>query len=90
MRCDNVDRGCTWTGTVGTLEDHVGKCGYTMVQCSSMCKVKGNDLFLMRVDLDSHLITECPNRAHKCEYCGEEGTYASITEEHDQLCLKKP
>ena len=90
MRCDNVDRGCTWTGTVCTLEDHVDECGYTMVQCSNMCKVEGNDYFLMREDLDGHLTTDCPNRAHKCEYCGEEGTYASITGEHDQLCLKKP
>ena len=90
MRCDNVDRGCTWTGAVCTLEDHVDECGYTMVQCSNMCKVEGNDFFLTREDLDSHLTTDCPNRAHKCEYCGEEGTYASITEEHDQICLKKP
>ena len=90
MRCDNVDRGCTWTGTVGTVEDHVDECGYTMVQCSKKCKVEGNDFSLMRKDLKNHLTTECPNRAHKCEYCGEEGTYASITEEHDQLCLKKP
>ena len=88
MRCDNVDRGCTWTGTVGTLEDHVDECGYTMVQCSKNCKARGTDISLMRKDLDSHLTTDCPNRAHKCEYCGEEGTYAGITEEHDQLCLK--
>ena len=90
VSCDNVDRGCIWTGTVGTLEDHVDKCGYTMVQCSKKCKVKGNNFSLMRKDLDNHLTTECPNRAQNCEYCGEEGTYASITEEHDQLCLKKP
>ena len=90
MKCDNVDRGCTWIGTVGTLEDHVDKCGYTMVQCSNMCKDKGNNFFLTREDLDRHLTTECLNRAHTCEYCGEEGTYAGIAEEHDQLCLKKP
>ena len=90
MRCDNVDRCCMWIGTVGTLEDHVDECGYTMVQCSKKCKARRTDNSLMRKDLDGHLTTDCPNRAHQCEYCGEEGTYASITEEHDQLCLKKP
>ena len=90
MRCDNVDRGCKWTGTVGTVKDHVDKCRYTMVQCSKKCKVEGNDFSLMRKYLKNHLTTDCPNRAHKCEYCGEEGTYAGIAEEHDQLCLKKP
>ena len=89
MRCDNVDKGCTWTGTVGTLKNHVDKCQYTLVRCSYKCKDNGNDFSLVRKDLKNHLTTECPNRAHKCEYCGEEGTYASITEEHDQLCLKK-
>ena len=29
VRCDNVDRGCTWTGTVGTIEDHVGEKTWT-------------------------------------------------------------
>ena len=88
--CDNVDRGCKWTGTVGTLEDHVDECGYTTVQCSKKCKARGNRVFLMRKDLSNHLKFRCPNRDYKCRYCGKKGTYAGITEEHDQLCLKKP
>ncbi len=43
----------------------------------------------MRKDLDDHLTKDCPNRAYKCHYCGEEGTFAAITEIHDKTCGKK-
>ena len=43
----------------------------------------------MRKDLPTHLTSDCPNRDYECKYCGEEGTYASITELHDKVCLKK-
>jgi TNF receptor-associated factor 4 len=41
-------------------------------------------------DLDRHLKNACPNRNHECEYCGEEGTYATVTEAHDKVCRMKP
>ena len=43
----------------------------------------------MRKDLDYHLKTKCPKRKYKCQHCGEKGTYASITEDHDKVCDKK-
>ncbi len=43
----------------------------------------------MRKDLNKHLTTACPNRDYKCAYCGEEGTYATITQIHDEICQKK-
>ena len=33
VRCTNAESGCDWEGTVGTLEDHVTKCEFTLVQC---------------------------------------------------------
>ena len=89
MRCDNVGRGCYWEGSVETLDDHVTKCEFTLVSCPNKCEVEGNDLQLMRNVLDDHLKTKCPNRDYECEDCGEKGTYASITEEHDQMCANK-
>ena len=89
MRCDNVGRGCYWKGYVRTLDDHVTKCEFTLVSCPNKCEVEGNDLQLMRNVLDDHLKNKCPNRDYECEDCGEKGTYASITEEHDQLCANK-
>ena len=43
----------------------------------------------MRKDLDEHLKDKCLNRDYICKYCGEKGTYASITEVHDGVCIKK-
>ena len=43
----------------------------------------------MRKDLDVHLEEDCPNRDHECEYCGEEGSYALITQHHDEVCNLK-
>ena len=46
-------------------------------------------MHLMRKDLDYHLKTKCLKRAYECQHCGEKGTYASITEDHDKICDKK-
>ena len=89
MRCENVRRGCYWEGSVGTLDDHVTMCEFTLVSCPNKCEVEGDDLQLIRKVLDDHLKTKCPNRDYECEDCGEKGTYASITEEHDQVCANK-
>ena len=89
VRC--VNSVCEWTGTVAILEDHVGNtCIFTIVSCSNHCEHDdGRDLCTMRKDFQNHLKTECPNRFHRCSYCGEEGSYASITGEHDQEYLKR-
>ena len=62
------------------------KCEFTLVSCPNKCEVEGDDLQLIRKVLDDHLKTTCPNRDYECEDCGEKGTYASIMEEHDQVC----
>ncbi len=43
----------------------------------------------MRKNLEDHVQKECPNRDYECEHCGEEGTYAEITEVHDEVCQDK-
>lgn len=44
MKCDNVDNGCSWVGTVATLDNHVtASCGFSIVDCqyeSIGCEVK--------------------------------------------------
>ena len=44
---------------------------------------------LLREHLDQHLKTKCPKRAYECPHCGEKGTFAGITEDHDQVCAMK-
>ena len=89
VKCSNVDRKCKWVGTVGTLEAHVAICEFTLVPCTNGCKDNKNEIaHFMKKDLDKHL-ENCPNRDHKCEYCGEKGTYAHITQVHDNICEEK-
>ena len=91
VRCANSERGCQWTGTVGTLDDHIASCQFALVPCPNKCEEdKGaGELLLIRKHLDQHLKTKCPKRAYECPHCGEKGTFVSITEDHDQVCEKK-
>ena len=86
-----MERGCRWTGTIGTLDNHIATCQFALVPCPNKCEDdKGaGDLHLMRKDLDNHLKTKCPKRKYECQHCGEKGTYASVTEDHDKVCNKK-
>ena len=86
-----MERGCRWTGTIGTLDNHIATCQFGLVPCPKKCEDdKGTgELHLMMKDLDDHLKIKCPKRAYKCQYCGEKGTYASITEDHNKVCNKK-
>jgi TNF receptor-associated factor 4 len=90
VKCSSVERGCEWVGTVGTLEEHVATCGFTLVPCPKQCR-DGTDTVkcCMKKDLDEHLKNVCPNRDHKCEHCGEKGSYATMTEGHDKKCKMK-
>ena len=67
------------------LEEHVSKCGFTLVSCPNKCEVDGECLQLMRKNVDEYR-TECLNRPHSCKKCGEMGQYARITAEHDLVC----
>ena len=90
MKCSNEEWGCEWVGTVGTLKEHVATCEFTLLPCPKRCK-EDNDAakHFMRKDHEKHLQNDCPNRDHECKYCGEKGTYATITEVHDKTCKKK-
>ena len=89
VKCANVEGGCEWSGTVGTLEEHLAKCKFTLVLCPNKCKAdngKVNDF--LRKDLDKHLEETCPNRPDVCKHCGVKGMFADI-QIHDKTCTKK-
>ncbi len=88
MKCDNMERGCQWEGTVGTLEEHVGVCQFTLVPCPKECKDDNGILMIMRRDLQHHLMKKCPNRDYSCEHCDLKGTYATTLDHYD-TCEKK-
>ena len=84
-----MEWGCEWRGTVGTLEEHVAMCKFSLVPCTKQCKDASNAVqHFMRKDLEEHLKKDCPNRPHQCQHCGEKATHAEI-QVHDQTCPKK-
>ena len=89
--CAKSERGCQWTGTVGTLDDHIASCQFALVPCPNKCEEDegAGELLLIRKHLDDHVKTKCPKRAYECPHCGEKGTFVSITEDHDQVCEEK-
>lgn len=68
VRCTNKEEGCTWTGELSLLEDHLDPteplkgCKFQEVKCS-FC----NNPFQRR-KIESHEL-ECPRRIVTCEYC---------------------
>ncbi len=91
VRCASRERGCPWTGTIGTLDTHLATCEYLLVTCPNKCEddKDGELTQLMRKDLEEHVQSRCLKRPFECPHCGEKGTYASITAEHDKVCDKK-
>lgn len=92
VRCSSVERGCSWTGTLGSFDAHVRTaCQFVLIQCPRSCDGDGtsggkNEFYIMRKDLDNHLKLECPKRPYTCPHCREEGTYASIDVNHYRVC----
>ncbi len=91
VRCASRERGCPWTGTIGTLDTHLATCEYLLVTCPNKCEddKDGGQTQLMRKDLEEHVQSRCLKRAFECPHCGEKGTYSSITVEHDKVCSNK-
>ena len=87
MRCDNIERGCDWEGTVETLENHVTRCDFTMVPCPNGCNSRLS--YLLRKDLSNHLASQCLEREYCCEECGIIDKYRVISGPHELKCLKK-
>ena len=85
VKCNNYVRRCYWTGTVGTLQDHMAKCNFALVPCPNACR---NERILKK-DLPAHLSDLCPERKYKCQDCGLKDKYRVITGPHEDECEKK-
>ena len=90
--CPHKSLGCTWTGELRSLEEHVVKdidnkrgCPFTELQCSNGCGV-----VMQRRLVEGHLKSECELREMKCEYCNTTGSYQWINSSHHEECPKYP
>ena len=71
---------------MGSLEDHLATCDFTLLPCPYLCKNDGEILQLMRKDLDEHKKEQCPRRPHECPHCKESGEYKEMTTTHLEEC----
>ena len=90
--CTNKENGCQWKGELKNLSTHLnkrkreGECQYEDVKCRyEKCEERNQ-----RQHLKHHEDNDCLQRPFECQYCNEEGTYHSITEEHYKICLWYP
>ena len=90
--CPRKSLGCTWTGELRSLEQHLVKdidnkkgCPFTELQCSNGCGV-----VMQRRLVEGHLKSECELREVKCEYCNTTGSYQWINSSHREECPKYP
>ena len=90
--CSHKSLGCTWTGELRSLEQHLVKdidnrkgCPFTELQCSNGCGV-----VMQRRLIEGHLKSECELREVKCEYCNTTGSYQWINSSHCEECPKYP
>ena len=90
--CSNKKKGCQWKGELKNMSTHLnkekreGECQYEEVKCQyEKCQERKQRRYLKY-----HEYKGCPQRSFQCQYCGEEGTFLSITKDHYEECSQYP
>ena len=78
--CVYKNVGCEWSDILRSIDDHRQSCVYQQVECQDC------EELMLKLSLDKHLSKDCPMRCFTCTLCNEEGTYLSITSEHQDAC----
>ncbi|CAB4043354.1 TNF receptor-associated factor 3-like, partial [Paramuricea clavata] len=84
LHCTNQD--CLWYGTYEALEGHSTVCEHALINCiHSQCKMK-----FQRSHQGEHLKIECEYRNVKCDFCGQDVTFALMKEHIGTSCEGAP
>ena len=78
--CTFKDEGCSWNGELRQINDHSQNCCYRKVNCIKC------DATVKQIDLETHILCDCPFRSYTCPLCSKEGPYISLTEDHRNEC----
>ena len=84
-KCDNEPNGCEWAGELRSLDEHLARCGFTLLLCPNKCQKADKMVKVLRKDLERHS-EECPRRLYKCRHCQEVGEYEERTTTHLDEC----
>ena len=76
--CPNKNDGCSWSGEIARIDDHVKKCEISCSKCKQIVYFSA---------MKSHLDTECPCY---CPYCDITAEREVISSEHKEKCCKFP
>lgn len=89
--CLHREAGCTWSGELRYMEDHLRTnprpeerffgCEYVKLPCA-LCSQE-----FSRINLETHEMKKCPRRQYTCEYCSEHtAPFEEVAEQHWPLC----
>ena len=85
VRCMQEALGCTWTGMLGELCEHLAECPNSSAECS-LC----GDC-LQRCHLADHVSTQCRKRLYRCPHCLVfQSTYEAVRDVHWAKCSEFP
>lgn len=83
--CNNQNHGCTWSGKLQNLTDHLSLCAYKEVQCPNAgCAIK-----LLSQNLKEHVEVNCLFKKAACLWCGVSISQAE-QQNHKKICPRLP
>ena len=87
VKCTNSQFGCQWVGNLGDEMQHRTKPNssqFEEIPCPLGC-----GMIITRMTQSRHS-EECQMRPHNCKYCGKEGPYWKMVQDHLQTCRRYP
>ena len=89
VKCDNVERGCKWEGTVDTLEEHVATCRFTQCKQNNMILVKLQSVTHTTEKLQSVMTTmKRENAAMAYKLQSATDTTVKLKKENEDMAIK--
>lgn len=80
VKCPNYKKGCDLVVTLSDVQNHYNACDFSYVPCPLHCAN-----ILLRRDLESHKLNECPKRIVQCSLC-KNNIAAEDKESHSSQC----
>lgn len=80
VKCPNYKKGCDLIVTLSDVQNHYDACDFSYVPCPLLCAN-----ILLRRDLESHKLTECPKRVVQCSQC-KNSILAEDEQSHSSQC----
>jgi len=83
VKCDNVQEGCDWIGTVKSMQKHTNQCGFSLFVCPNKCQADGKVTLVMNEHEE-----RCPKKIINCpqQGCFESMERKKLSSHMDSNC----